>query len=152
MFTIIIPYYDTNSAFRQRNLLKVIKNYKSIAPDFEILVVEQNGNYQLEDIIEDDYGCKYLNFKLPYDTFHKTRLLNNAIANIDNDYFIMADADCIVTKTAIESIKTEYNMGSILYPFNSVDYYNEAYTRKLMSNSPIEKSYKTDGSMGMDKE
>lgn len=144
MFTIIIPYYDTNSAFRQRNLLKVIKNYKSIAPDFEILVVEQNGNYQLEDIIEDDYGCKYLNFKLPYDTFHKTRLLNNAIANIDNDYFIMADADCIVTKTAIESIKTEYNMGSILYPFNSVDYYNEAYTRKLMSNSPIEKSYKTD--------
>ena len=41
MFTIIIPYYDTNSAFRQRNLLKVIKNYKSIAPDFEILVVYQ---------------------------------------------------------------------------------------------------------------
>ena len=144
MFTIIIPYYDTNSSFRQRNLFKVIKNYKSIAPDFEILIVEQNGNYQLEDILEDDYGCRYLNYQLPYDTFHKTRLLNNAIANIDNDYFIMADADCIVTKTAIESIKTEYNMGSILYPFNSVDYYNEAYTRKLVSNTLIEKSYKTD--------
>lgn len=144
MFTIVIPYYDTNSSYRLRNLFKVIRNYKSIAPEFDIIIVEQNGNGQLEDIIEDEYKCKYLNVRMDYHLFHKTRLLNYAIDNCESEYIIMADADCIVTPTAIQSLKNEYSMGSIVYPFNSVDYYNEAHTRKLIGYTPVEKSYKVD--------
>ena len=144
MHTIIIPYCDTNSSFRLRNLFKVIKNYKTIAPEYEIIIIEQNGSNQLENIIEDEYKCKYLHVTLPYETFHKTKLLNIAIDNCDNDHFIMADADCIVTKNAIESINSEHDKGSILYPFNSVDYYSETHTRQLVSNIPVMKSYKID--------
>lgn len=148
MYTIIIPYSDNNPSYRQRNLFRVIKNYRKIAPDVDIVVVEQNGNYQLEDLVE-NHGCKYMNFIFPYDIFHKTRLLNCAIANTDSDYIIMADADCIVGETAIQSIKTEYLKGSILYPFNSVDYYSEAHTRKLIRGESVEKSYKSDRGLPM---
>ena len=41
----------------------MIKNYKTIAPEYEIIIIEQNGSNQLENIIEDEYKCKYLHVK-----------------------------------------------------------------------------------------
>ena len=49
----------------------------------------------------------------------------------------MADADCIVIETSIYSIKTEYDKGSILYPFNSVDYYGEAHSRIYVNTQAV---------------
>ena len=129
MFTIIIPFMYSNE-YRIRNLREVLKSYKKIAPEFKLILVEQNGDGKLSRILSNEFSwVQYINVKLSYETFHKTYLLNKAIEKVKTEYIIMADADCIVTETTIQSIKTEYDKGSILYPFNSVDYYGEAHTR-----------------------
>lgn len=135
MFTVIIPYMNTNDTYRFRNLKYVLANYIRLAPDFKYILVEQNGDGNIESYIKTTYpDITYINVKLDYELFHKTKLLNTACKNVVTEYIIMADADCVITEESIKSIKSEYNMGTIVYPFNSVNYYNEAYTRILINS------------------
>jgi len=128
-FTVVIPFSNNNKPFRLRNLQQVIINYNKLASDFDIVVVEQNGNGEVRDALK-DYKIKYLNIETPSNLFHKTLLLNKAISTLKTDYIIMSDADCLLTDIGIESIRTECDKGSILFPFSSVNYYNEMNTRR----------------------
>lgn len=130
-FTVIIPFFNQNSQYRLRNLLKVINTYQNLAPDFDIYVVEQNGNNDVKDLIINLKNVKYLKVNTNSNVFHKTFLLNKAINQIDSEYIIMSDADCILSYIGIDSIRNDYSKGSILFPFSKVNYYNEMNTRRL---------------------
>ena len=127
---------NQNSHFRLRNLTQVITNYIKLSPEFKIIVVEQNGNGEVESLLK-QYNVTYLNLQLSTSLFHKTKLLNHAISKINSDYIIMSDADCILTQNSIDSIRTEYNKGIILYPFSSVNYYTESNTRQFVKDIPV---------------
>lgn len=139
MFTVIIPFMNLNQQFRLRNLIYVIENYKKLAPDFDIIVIEQNGDGSVESMLSEYKNVKHINLSINNKLFHKTRLLNYAIDSCKSEYIIMSDADCVISANGINIIRNHYDSGSIVYPFNVVDYYNEGYTRKYIKGESFTK-------------
>ena len=64
MFTIIIPYFDSNSSYRQRNLLTVIENYRRIMESVKESQVMQEQwigyqkNFEYASDVEFDDACE----------------------------------------------------------------------------------------------
>ena len=143
-YTIIIPYMNSMSNFRKRNLFYVIENYIKIFNDANICIVEQTTSELLQTELLNKYGNRITYFSCDFgEKFHKTKLLNYAINKIDSDVYIMGDADAYVDSNCIYSIKNDINKGSLIYPFSSVNYLSEYDTRNMLFNNKI--SYSNHG-------
>jgi hypothetical protein len=90
--TCIIPF-KLDSEDRLYNIKTIIKFLNGYSNKPKILIVEQ-GNHLPK--IDGEYEHLPINFDADY--FHKSKLINFGIKNIDTEYFAIYDSDVLVTE------------------------------------------------------
>ena len=97
--TVIIPYRADNPD-RRRNIGIVIGYFRRFFEGHRMLLVEQAGASTLSSLLKEHHGVDHVLW--PVDgAFHKSRLLNLAIAMAETPYCLLFDADVLLHPDAL---------------------------------------------------
>lgn len=120
----IYTFYSTD-ACRIRNFTASIEQLKSVDPEADICVVEQNG---LTKIPEVTFHHKV---DIEDTNFHKTGLLNYAVQNHpDYTHYVMIDADSWIDAGVVDNIHNHADDAPLVFPYGTCVYLSEAQTRR----------------------
>ena len=148
-FCVLMAFFDKGSTFRKRNLSEVVKNYLT-TDDFDVIITEQYPSGFGESVAKQNpdrvkfVPCDKVNGDpQKVGRFCKTELLNAAVkAYPDYDYYVMGDADALLSKEAFDSLREATRLldsgeASIVFPFDNVLYLNEPDTKRIVANEPL---------------
>jgi len=128
MIDIIMPFKNVNN-YRLKNLKFLLKYY--IKNDFNIILVEQDTNTELNEIEND---IKHVYFKNDVEHFSLSKCFNYGVIHSNADYLILLDADIYIEQTVLNDIKKIKNENRlvILYDTNVI-MLNENITNDLIT-------------------
>lgn len=143
-FSIIMAYMDKGNTFRRRNLFTVLERCIKLFPDTEIVIAEQGESGISTKISDWHKNVKRIQVD-DGETFHKTKLLNAAVSASSSDAVVMVDADCFLgdgcrwTLGEAVDVLREGKYG-IVFPYDSVDYLYEPFTRDIIAGKCVNSS------------
>lgn len=124
-FLYIYTFYSTDPC-RLRNFKASIEQLKTVDPESDICVVEQNG--LTEDIPETTFHHKV---DINDTKFHKTELLNYAVKNHpDYTHYVMIDADSWIDAGVVDNVHNHCDDAPLVFPYETCVYLTEAQTRR----------------------
>ena len=131
-FLYIYTFYST-APCRLRNFTASIEQLKSVDPEADICVVEQNG---LTEIPETTFHHKV---DIDDTKFHKTELLNYAVNNHpEYTHYVMIDADSWIDAGVVDNIRDHCDDAPIVFPYETCVYLTEAQTRRKCRHEAVD--------------
>ena len=131
-FLYIYTFYSTDQC-RMRNFIASIEQLKSVEPEADICVVEQNGLTKIPDVT--------FHHRVDIDdtNFHKTGLLNFAVANHpDYTHYVMIDADSWIDAGVVDNIHNHCDDAPLVFPYETCVYLTEAQTRRKCRHDAVD--------------
>lgn len=124
-FLYIYTFYSTDPC-RLRNFKASIEELKTVDPEADICIVEQNGLTE---------GLPEVTFhhKVDFDdaNFHKTALLNYAVqSHPEYSHYVMIDADSWIDAGVVDNIHNHCDDAPLVFPYETCVYLSEAQTRR----------------------
>lgn len=124
-FLYIYTFYSTDPC-RLRNFKASIEQLKTVDPEADICIVEQNGLTE---------GLPEVTFhhKVDFDdaNFHKTALLNYAVqSHPEYSHYVMIDADSWIDAGVVDNIHNHCDDAPLVFPYETCVYLTEAQTRR----------------------
>ena len=128
-FLYIYTFYSTDPC-RLRNFKASIEQLKTVDPEADICVVEQNGLTSIPAVT--------FHHKVDFDdtNFHKTGLLNYAVKNHpDYTHYVMIDADSWIDAGVVDNIHNHCDDAPLVFPYETCVYLSagNAVTMQLTS-------------------
>lgn len=131
-FLYIYTFYST-APCRLRNFTASIEQLKSVDPEANICVVEQNG---LTEIPETTFHHKV---DIDDTKFHKTELLNYAVQNHpEYTHYVMIDADSWIDAGVVDNIREHCDDAPLVFPYENCVYLTEAQTRRKCRHDMVD--------------
>ena len=157
-FCALVAYKEPTAGayFRRRNLIEVVNNWLRNFPEADIVVTEQirSGTVEQAEARWAGYAEKFVDagtvshimVECDYDSFHKTRILNEAIQKFPNyKFYILADADAFLDMAAFDYIRDHRDENNLVFPYAEVFYLDESDTRSVIGGKPMRPGVKNHG-------
>lgn len=131
-FLYIYTFYSTDPC-RLRNFTASIEQLKTVDPEADICVVEQNGLTSIPEVT--------FHHRVDIDdaNFHKTALLNFAVANHpDYTHYVMIDADSWIDAGVVDNIHNHCDDAPLVFPYETCVYLSEAQTRRKCRHDAVD--------------
>lgn len=131
-FLYIYTFYSTDPC-RLRNFNASIEQLKSVDPEADICVVEQNG---LTEIPETTFHHK---LDIDDTKFHKTELLNYAVkSHPEYTHYVMIDADSWIDAGVVDNLHAHCDDAPLVFPYEICVYLTEAQTRRKCRHEAVD--------------
>lgn len=131
-FLYIYTFYSTDQC-RLRNFRASIEQLKSVDPEVDICVVEQNGFSSIPEV------TFHHKVDIEDTNFHKTALLNFAVDNHpDYTHYVMIDADSWIDAGVVDNIHNQCDEAPIVFPYETCVYLSEAQTRRKCRHESVD--------------
>lgn len=128
----IYTFYSTD-ACRIRNFTASIEQLKTVDPDADICVVEQNGFTKIPEV------TFHHTVDIDDTDFHKTGLLNYAVQNHpEYTHYVMIDADSWIDAGVVDNIHNHCDDAPLVFPYGTCVYLNEAQTRRKCRHEMVD--------------
>lgn len=131
-FLYIYTFYSTD-LYRLRNFRASIGQLKSVDPEADICVVEQNGFSSIPEV------TFHHKVDIEDTNFHKTALLNFAVENHpDYTHYVMIDADSWIDAGVVDNIHNQCDEAPLVFPYETCVYLSEAQTRRKCRHESVD--------------
>lgn len=131
-FLYIYTFYSTDPC-RLRNFTASIEQLKSVDPEADICVVEQNGFTTIPEV------TFHHKVDIEDTNFHKTVLLNFAVKNHpDYTHYVMIDADSWIDAGVVDNIHNHCDDAPLVFPYETCVYLSEAQTRRKCRHESVD--------------